>query len=132
MKLSNIRLLVNNFEQSFVFYNELLNLKCTWGDKNSNYASFDLGLSSGLSIFKANLMKEAINVQIVEKEHVLNNKFVIVIEVDNVDNTYKELKNRSIEFIIKPKNMQEWGGMRVAHFKDTDGNLIEIFSNIKK
>ena len=63
MKLSNIRLLVNDFEKSFSFYNETLGFKSTGGDKDAVYASFDIGLQSGLAIFKMELMSEAIGNQ---------------------------------------------------------------------
>jgi catechol 2,3-dioxygenase-like lactoylglutathione lyase family enzyme len=126
MKLNNIRLLVNNFEQSFQFYNDILGLDCTWGDKNSNFASFDIGLSSGLAIFKAALMAEAIGTERDETRPI--DKFAIVIEVDNVDETYTKLKNK-INFSTEPTNMEAWG-IRVAHFRDTENNLIEIFSKL--
>lgn len=131
MKLSNIRLLVNDFEKSFTFYKETLGLKCTWGDKDAIFASFDIGLPSGLAIFKAELMAEATGNDKAEKSTVSNDKFAIIIEVDNVDETFKELQNKSIKFITEPKDMKAWG-IRVTHFRDPEGNLIEIFSNLPK
>ncbi len=126
MKLNNIRLLVNDFEQSFEFYNGMLDLNCTWGDKNSNFASFDIGISSGLAIFKAELMTEAIGME--KKEINSMDKFAIILEVDNVDETYLKLKDK-IAFLTEPKDMKAWG-IRVAHFRDAENNLIEIFSNL--
>ena len=58
-------------------------------------------------------------------------KFAIIIEVDNVDKKFKELKNKYIKFITEPKDMEAWG-IRVAHFRDPEKNLIEIFSNLPK
>lgn len=131
MKLSNIRLLVNDFEKSFDFYNGTLGLKCTWGDKNAVFASFDIGLPSGLAIFKSELMAEATGNDKANSDSTSNDKFAIIIEVENVDKMFTELKNKSIEFITEPKDMVAWG-IRVAHFRDPDGNLIEIFSNLPK
>lgn len=131
MKLGSIRLLVNDFEKSFTFYNETLGLKCTWGDKDAIYASFDIGLPSGLAIFKAELMYEATGNQKTKNDTVSNDKFAIIIEVDKVDETFEQLKAKSIEFITEPKDMKAWG-IRVAHFRDPEGNLIEIFSNLPK
>jgi len=126
MKLNNIRLLVSNFEQSFKFYDNILGLNCTWGDINSNFASFDIGIASGLAIFKAELMAEAIGTA--RKESNVIDKFAIVVEVENVDKTFAELKNK-ISFVTEPKDMKAWG-IRVAHFRDTENNLIEIFSKL--
>ena len=126
MKLNNIRLLVNNFEKSFEFYNDILGLNCTWGDKNSNFASFDIGISSGLAIFRAELMAETIGTP--KNEIHAIDKFAIILEVENVDKTFTDFKDR-IKFITKPKDMKTWG-IRVAHFRDIENNLIEIFSNL--
>ncbi|MCH8035366.1 MAG: VOC family protein [Bacteroidetes bacterium] len=123
--------MVNDFEKSFSFYNETLGLKCTGGDKDAVYASFDIGLPSGLAIFKTELMTEAIGNQKTEKKTVSNDKFAIIIEVDNVNETFDQLKAKSIEFITEPKDMKAWE-IRVAHMRDPEGNLIEIFSNLSK
>lgn len=131
MKLSNIRLLVSDFEKSFRFYNETLGLNCTWGDKDNIYASFDIGLSSGLAIFKSELMAETIGNEKATSCDASNDKFAIVIEVDNVDEMFEVLQNKSINFISQPKDMEAWG-IRVAHFRDVEGNLIEIISNLPK
>jgi len=128
MKLNNIRLLVRDFEKSFEFYNDILGLNCTWGDNNSNFASFDIGISSGLAIFKEELMAEAIGKEANETKHI--DKFAIIIEVENVDETFGKLKDK-IAFLTEPKDMKAWG-IRVAHFRDAENNLIEIFSNLAK
>ncbi len=129
MKLSNIRLLVTNFEKSFDFYSKTLGLKCTWGSKDAVFASFDIGLPSGLAIFKAELMADVTGNT--NSNSALNDKFAIIIEVHNVDETFRKLQNKSIQFITEPKDMKAWG-IRVAHFRDPEGNLIEIFSNLPK
>jgi len=128
MKLNNIRLLVKDFEKSFEFYNDILDLNCTWGDENSNFASFDIGISSGLAIFKAELMAEAIGTEANETKPI--DKFAIIVEVDNVDKTFEKLRYK-IAFLTEPRDMKAWG-IRVAHFRDTENNLIEIFSNLAK
>ncbi len=126
MRLNNIRLLVSDFAQSFEFYNDILGLQCTWGDKNSNFASFDIGISSGLAIFKAELMPEALGVEKCRQKSV--DKFAIIVEVENVDETYMKLSDKVV-FLTKPEDMKAWG-IRVAHFRDAENNLIEIFSNL--
>jgi len=126
MKFNNIRLLVRDFKASFEFYNDILDLNCTWGDENSNFASFDIGLSSGLAIFKAELMADVIGTK--TNETLPIDKFAIIIEVENIDETFQKLKEK-VSFLTEPKDMKAWG-IRVAHFRDAENNLIEIFSNI--
>ena len=128
MKFNNIRLLVRDFKASFEFYNDILDLNCTWGDENSNFASFDIGLSSGLAIFKAELMAKAIGTKTNETSPI--DKFAIIIEVENVDETFRKLKEK-VSFLTEPKDMKVWG-IRVAHFRDAENNLIEIFSNLSE
>ena len=45
-------------------------------------------------------------------------------EVDDVDQTYEELKAKGVEFFITPRNA---GDIRLAFFKDPDGNQLELF-----
>lgn len=130
MKFNNIRLLVNDFDTCFNFYNDALGLKCTWGKPGDNFASFDMGIPDGLAIFKAELMNDAI-----EKKHPASknasDKFVIIIEVESVDKKYEALKKKKVNFINEPKDMPVWG-IRVVHFRDPENNLIELFSYLKK
>jgi len=131
MKLHNIRLLVKDFDKCFAFYNNTLGLTCTWGHLGENYASFNIGLESGLAIFKADLM----NVEIGNQPNVPNgnipDKFAIVTAVDNVDIEFEKLQQIGIKFITQPTDMPGWG-IRVAHFRDPENNLIEIYTELPK
>jgi lactoylglutathione lyase len=131
MKFNNIRLLVNDLDKCFTFYKETLGLNCTWGKLGDNFASFDIGLESGLAIFKANLMSVAIGNPEAKKNENLNDKFAIIVEVESVDNTFIALTKNGVKFITDPMDMAAWG-IRVAHFRDPEDNLIEIFSALPK
>jgi len=54
-----------------------------------------------------------------------------VLSVDDVDATYARLCERSLQFLAGPQNREAWG-IRVVHLRDPDGNLIEIYSPLKK
>ena len=127
MKFNNIRLLVRDFKASFAFYKDILGLNCSWGNENANFASFDIGISSGIAIFKAELMAEAIGTNI-DETTTLTDKFAIIIEVENVDVTFQKLKEK-VSFLTEPRDRRAWE-IRVAHFRDAENNLIEIFSNL--
>ena len=127
MKLSNLRLLVQDFDKAYTFYNQTLGLECTWGKPGENFASFNIGLESGLAIFKADLMNAAINKPDTAGSNPPQDKFTIIIQVDKVDNTYQTLIANGVSFITQPMDMTAWG-IRVAHFRDTENNLLEIFS----
>ncbi|HVA97377.1 MAG TPA: VOC family protein [Bacteroidia bacterium] len=130
MKFNNIRLLVNDFDKSFTFYNEILGLECTWGKLGENFASFNIGIESGLAIFKAELMAIAINSNSTKNEN-LQDKTAIIVSVENVNKSYRTLKDKGVNFIDEPKDMSAWG-IRVVHFRDTENNLFELFSELPK
>jgi len=131
MKLNCIRLLVNDFDKCFRFYAEQLNLNVTWGKLGGEYASFDIGLPSGLELFKSDLM--ATKLGNYSKTLPLDNreKIALVLNVDNVDETYSSLLKRGVVFVNKPKDMPGWGD-RVVHFRDPEGNVIELRSDLDK
>lgn len=131
MKFSNIRLLVNDFDKSFNFYNDILGLECTWGKPGDNFASFNIGIDSGLAIFKAELMAMAINNFDANKNEILQDKISIIIQVENVNESYQALKSKGVNFLNEPKDMPAWG-IRVAHFRDTENNLFELYSELPK
>ena len=131
MELNCIRLLVEDFDKCFKFYAETLGLKVTWGKLGGDYASFDIGSSVGLSIFKSDLMAAAIGNS--EKSLPSDNreKIAIILKVENVDNSYQELLKKGVSFIKEPSDMTGWG-MRATHFRDPENNLIEIFSELSR
>jgi len=131
MKFNNIRLLVNDFDKAFTFYNDTLGLECTYGKPGDNYASFDIGVASGLAIFKAELMGMAIENYDAKKNGKSQDKFAIIVEVEDVSDTYQQLKNKGVTFLSEPQDMEAWG-IRVAHFRDTEENLFEIYSALSE
>jgi predicted enzyme related to lactoylglutathione lyase len=134
MKLDNIRLLVKDFDTCFSFYAEKVGLPVSWGKAGGDYASFDIGLESnkmGLSIFKSDLMAQAVGNIDLPLPIQCREKAVIVIQVEDVDAVFKKLSARGVQFINEPMDMSGWGG-RVAHFRDPEGNLIEIYAELAK
>ncbi|MGI6367142.1 MAG: VOC family protein [Anaerolineae bacterium] len=50
----------------------------------------------------------------------------IAFEVDDIDETFAELKAKGVEFFIEPRDA---GVMRIAFFRDPDGNALELFKS---
>ena len=50
----------------------------------------------------------------------------LAFEVEDVDATYRELRDRGVTFTIEPKSV---GDLRVAFFLDPDGNELELFTS---
>lgn len=131
MELNCIRLLVKDFDRCFTFYSESLGLNVSWGNIGGDYASFDIGIPSGLSIFKSDLMASVIenSEKTLPTDH--REKIAIILKVDNVDESYQTLLARGVQFINKPTDMTGWG-LRACHFRDPENNLIEIWSELAK
>ena len=129
MRLTYIRLLVNDFDSCFKFYSKTLKLKVTWGKIGDVYASFDAGDSTSLAIFSKELMLQSLN-----KESLIalsSPQHVLCFESDNVDKSYQELKELGVKFINEPKDIPGWG-CRCVHLSDPEGNIIEINQELPK
>ncbi|MGX1641604.1 VOC family protein [Sphingobacterium sp. NPDC055431] len=130
MKLNNIRLMVRDFDSCFTFYKETLGLECAHGDVGEVYASFNIGIPGGLALFKSELMNMALGISAIENRRGSNDQFAMILEVDDVDASFEDLKKKGIDFITVPMDMDDWG-IRVAHFRDPESNLIEIYTELK-
>ncbi|MGX1753465.1 VOC family protein [Sphingobacterium sp. NPDC055346] len=130
MKLNNIRLMVRDFDSCFRFYKETLGLECAHGDVGEVYASFNIGMPGGLALFKSELMNMALGISAMENRRGSNDQFALILEVDDVDASFEDLKKKGIDFITVPMDMDDWG-IRVAHFRDPESNLIEIYTELK-
>ena len=116
MKLSQVRLLVDDFGAAFRFYRDELGLEPTSGDESSGYASFTAGGGS-VAIFE-----RAGQGRVVELR-AAGDSTLTVLEVDDVDATVERLRERVVG---EPQDQPEWGG-RVAYLRDPCGNLLELF-----
>jgi catechol 2,3-dioxygenase-like lactoylglutathione lyase family enzyme len=128
LQLTHLRLLVSNYKDAFLFYRDVLGLDVDWGDEETGYAEFSTG-----SIQMAVLKKEFM-AQIIPSTNQLSSissqdKTSLIFAVDNVDEVYQRLKDNNAILVTPPSDRPEWG-IRTAHFRDPDGNLIEIYTNL--
>ncbi|MEH1780611.1 MAG: VOC family protein [Nostoc sp.] len=128
LQLTHLRLLVSNYKDSFLFYRDLLKFDVDWGDEDSGYAEFNTGYLK-LGLFKKELMAEVVP-RIEQPSYVANrDKTVLIFAVDNVDEVYEQVKAQNAIVVTQPQDRSDWG-IRTAHFRDPDGNLIEIYNNL--
>jgi catechol 2,3-dioxygenase-like lactoylglutathione lyase family enzyme len=106
-RINHITFAVSDLKQTTNFYENVLGLKKTreW----STYVIFDVG---GVELgFEPGGKKG-------RKEGAPH----IFMTVDNVDDAYKKLKEKGVNFVSEPKD-QPWGG-RTAAFPDPDENMF--------
>jgi metallothiol transferase len=101
-KLNHITFPVSDIKRAAAFYENILGLKKTgeW----TNYVEFNVG-GVELSIEQ-------------------NGKLEIFLLVDDVDKSYKSLKEKGVKFVREPKD-EHWGG-RTATLVDPDGNMFTL------
>jgi len=56
-------------------------------------------------------------------------RLVPTFEVSNVDESVGLLRNRGADIVSEPTDQPDWG-IRVAHVRDPDGNLVEVFETL--
>jgi catechol 2,3-dioxygenase-like lactoylglutathione lyase family enzyme len=118
------RLLVSNFKACFLFYRDVLGFQVGFGTENDTYADFTLG-TVNISLFDKHKMSEAVGTSHLTAEVNAQDKICLVFAVENVDAICQQLKTRGIQLAVEPTDHADWG-VRTAHFRDPDGNLIEI------
>ncbi len=129
IKLTHIRLLVEDYAACFRFYRDVLGFKPCWGDENSGYADFETG--TAIALFGREAMAEAVGKADLPPDALTKDRAALIFEVPNVDQATSELKDRGIAFETEPADRLEWG-VRTAHFRDPAGNLIEINQPLKQ
>jgi lactoylglutathione lyase len=127
MYLSHPRLLVLKFAECFRFYKDVMGFQVTWGDENDSYAAFTNreGEETTLAIFRRKDMAEVIGTVDLPGEAICQDRVALIVEVEDIDGIYANLREQGIEFVLKPEDFVDWGN-RAAYLRDPDGNLIEL------
>jgi lactoylglutathione lyase len=118
MNLTHARLLVDDFGACFRFYRDALGLEPGWGEEDGAYADFDAG-GTALALFARTGMDGRAELRSA------GDAVMLVFEVEDVDAVAARLRKHHVELEGEPHDEADWG-IRVAHFRDPDGNLIEV------
>jgi catechol 2,3-dioxygenase-like lactoylglutathione lyase family enzyme len=128
MKLTHIRLLVNDIDTCRDFYKNKLGFPEQLAVVEGIYYEFMAG-DCILALYKRELMESVAGVAMVEKQVV--DKVALTFEVDDVDATYRLLIGKGVRFVTEPHDQEAWV-LRVAHLRDPEGNLIEINAPLRE
>ncbi len=124
IRLTHVRLLVKDFKACFRFYRDILGLEPVWGDESGAYANFETG-SVAIALFGRAAMADTIGKGDLPLEAASKDTACLIFEVPDVDGAAHGLKSKGCRFETEPTDYSGWG-IRAAHFRDPDGNLIEI------
>ena len=125
---SQIRLLVDDFAACRDFYRDAMGLEMTLETEDSIYAQFIDGDVS-LGLYRRELMASVVGTENTGDQRATKDTALVVFEVEDVDSAVRELKEKGVEFVKDPHDQEAWF-MRVAHLRDPDGNLVEIFHSL--
>ena len=116
MRLTHVRLLVDDFGAAFRFYRDALGLAPSFGDEDGPYASFATEPAS-LSIFTRDGQRETVELRDT------GDSAVVPLEVDDVDAEARRLA------LAEPVSRPDWG-IRVAYVRDPSDNVLELYTPI--
>ncbi len=120
----HIRLLVSDFPACFRFYRDTLGFPSTFGAEDDVYADFDAN-GQTIALFQRELMAETVGPTGNPASADTQDCVVVVFATDNVDAAADALRAKGVVLVTEPQDRAEWG-IRTAHFRDPNGNLIEI------
>jgi lactoylglutathione lyase len=127
MKLSDIRLLVNDFDTCFRFYRDVMGFQAQWGAEGSDYAAFRGRGEALVTLFSRQAMADILGASDMPSEAQCQDRAMLIFEAADLDSTVRALKARGAHFVADLQDRPAWG-IRTAHLRDPEGNLIELNS----
>lgn len=127
---SHLRILSSNFQDCFRFYSQVLQLPLRFCDENLSYAEFRSD-AFHVALFNRQAMAEVLGRSQLPEHQEVQDKGIVVLRVENVDQSYSLLKQRGVKFITCPQDRWTWG-CRTAHFSDPAGTMFELNSDLQK
>ena len=128
LRLTHVRLLVTDFPGCFRFYRDVLGFEVLWGEEGGRYADFKAG-DAIVALYDRRLMAEAVGTTGLPFEAEAQDRILLTFAVEDVDAVREQLKVRGVRFVTEPQDRPDWG-IRTAHLRDPDGNLIEIYRDL--
>jgi lactoylglutathione lyase len=128
LKFTHARLLVSDVQVCLHFYRDVLGFEVLWADEEGNYVSFNTG-DVVLALNRQDSMAVAVGTANKPTTAECQDKVALIMAVEDIDAVYRQLRERGVTFVTDPLDRPNWG-IRTAHFRDPDGNLIEINSSL--
>lgn len=128
MKLTHVRLLVERFDECFRFYRDVMGFIPLWGAEGSDYADFRAPRGEAMvALFGRQAMADTLGAGSLPCDTPCQDRAMLIIEAADLDSTVAALKARGAVFLVDITERPDWG-IRAAHLRDPEGNLIELNS----
>ncbi len=120
------RLLARDFAACFRFYRDTLGFPVAFGEETDVYADFNTGEVT-IALFDRGAMAEAVGAAALPSAAAAQDTVTLCFAVDDVNQTCDDLRAKGVQLVTEPQDRPDWM-IRTAHFRDPDGNLLEVFS----
>ena len=133
MRIDHVRLLVINFAECFRFYRDAIGLSVLWGNEADDYASFtEAGQRvPNVALFRRQAMADTLGTGNLPVDAESQDRSMLIIGVKDVDAEARRLQAMGVQIVLGPQDFPGWG-MRGAHLRDPDGNLIELTGELPR
>ena len=118
MKLSQVRLLVDDFPACFRFYRDVLGLEPTFGAEDDVYASF-----GQVALFVRSGQEGVVELR------PSGDGALVCLGVDDLDAEVERISLAGGELLCPPVARSDWG-IRVAYVRDPAANLVELHEEL--
>ena len=118
MKLSQVRMLVDDFPACFRFYRDVIGLEPTFGGENDGYASF-----GNVALIERKEQGGAVELR------APGDGALVCLDADDLDAAIERATAAGGEFLGPPVARSDWG-IRVRYLRDPAGNLVEVHEEI--
>lgn len=129
MKFNTTRLLVNDMSVSMAFYKDTLGLPVRFGDPDGVYTEFVLDDEISLALYGRGMMADVVGTGQLANNVEAQDRFTITFVVEDLDATVAALAEKGLHPSTPITDRPLWM-LRTVHYRDPDGNLIEIHAGL--
>jgi lactoylglutathione lyase len=130
VRLEFVRLLVADVPISLTFYRDVMGMTVTYHD-GENYAALEVSDDFGLSLFRRDLMADAVGRSGMAPRAAVQDSVALVFGTDDVDAAAERLRGLGVRLETDPMDRPDWG-VRTIHLRDPDGHLVELNSPLPR
>ncbi|MGB3768768.1 MAG: VOC family protein [Phormidesmis sp.] len=128
VQVAHTRLYVNDIAVCAEFYRDVLKFKPVTIQVEKGYAEFEIS-NMRLSLFLRREMAEILRTSDRPISEGCQDRFGIILQVNNLNDIYHELRKADVAFAEPPTQNSEFS-LKVAYCRDPEGNLIGLFETM--